>query len=255
MPGTLALRVRAFLSALFWVYMAVSLAAWWFAVLIPWLLVLPFDRRRVFSQWYAYSWADHYNWLSPFWSVHVRGRDKIQDGRAYVLVANHRSLGDILILFSLRKHFKWVSKASVFKVPFLGWMMRMANYVGIERSDSRSRVAMMDECQRQLAEGSSIMLFPEGTRSKTATMRPFKRGAFILACKAGVPVVPIAIVGSSDVLPRDTWIFDRMYRQVIQVIVLDAVDPAAVGGDPERLAALARESIEAELARHETEPQ
>ncbi|TPV93396.1 MAG: 1-acyl-sn-glycerol-3-phosphate acyltransferase [Myxococcales bacterium FL481] len=240
--------MRVVLSALFWLYLAVSLALWWFAVVIPWLVLLPFDRRRVFSQWYAYTWARHYNWLSPFWHIDVHGRDKVRRGRAYVLVANHRSLGDIFVLFALRKHFKWVSKASVFKVPFLGWMMWMANYIGLVRNDTASRRTMMDECRRQLDEGSSIMMFPEGTRSKTASMRPFKLGAFRLACDTGVPVIPLVVVGSSDVLPRDTWVFDRINLHHVQLFVLDPVDPAAADRDPAKLAELVRTRMEAQLA-------
>lgn len=251
-PGRLSSLVRALVSALFWLYLAVSLALWWFAVLIPWLVLLPFDRRRVFSQWYAYTWARHYNAVSPFWHIEVEGRDKVRNDRAYVLVANHRSLGDIFALFALRKHFKWVSKASVFKVPFMGWMMWMAGYIGIERGDVGSRLAMMQKCRKQLGQGSSIMMFPEGTRSKTHQMRPFKRGAFALACEANVPVVPLAIVGSSEVLPRDTWVFDRMNRHHVRLVVLDPVDPSSVDHDAERLSAEVRARIEATLDRYES---
>ena len=110
--------MKVLLSAFFWFYLALSLMIFWFAVVPVWLLLLPFDRRRRFSHWYAWTWANHYVALSPFWRVHVHGRAKIRDDRTYVLVANHQSFGDIFVLYQLRKHFKWVAKDSVFLVPF-----------------------------------------------------------------------------------------------------------------------------------------
>lgn len=222
--GARALKVV--LSAFFWLYLAVSLAVFWVVVAPLWLVIAPFDRRRRFSHWYAWTWANHYVRLSPFWRVHVRGREKIADDKTYVLVANHQSLGDIFVLYGLRKHFKWVAKDSLFWVPLLGWMMWMADYVPIRRGDADSRERMMAGCMAHLRRGSSILMFPEGTRSRDGEIQQFRRGAFALAIAAGVPVVPIVIDGSLRALPSGTWIFRQDGVLDVRLQVLDPVDPA-----------------------------
>lgn len=241
--------MKVVLSAFFWLYLAVSLAAFWVVVAPIWLLLLPFDRRRRFSHWYAWTWANHYVALSPFWRVHVEGREKIADDRAYVLVANHQSFGDIFVLYGLRKQFKWVAKSSVFLVPFLGWMMWMADYVAVRRGDAASRARMMQRCMAHLRRGSPVLLFPEGTRSRDGEIKEFRRGAFALAVAAGVPVVPIVIDGSREALPNGTWVFEQDGVLDVRLRVLDPVEPAEVGGDEQALMRRVREAMIAELAR------
>jgi 1-acyl-sn-glycerol-3-phosphate acyltransferase len=241
--------VRYLLSAFFWGYLALSLTVFWFAVAVPWLLVTPFDRRRVFSHWYAYTWATHYLALSPFWNVHIERREIIDPRRVYVMVANHQSIADIFVLFKLRVHYKWVSKHTVFYVPFLGWMMAMAGYVGIRRGDAESRGRMMGDCRRHLERGSSLMMFPEGTRSRTDEMRSFRRGAFALACEAGCDVLPIVIEGTRDALPHGTWVFQQRDKKLdVWVRVLDPIAPSIAGNDPVRLQRIVRDTMAQELA-------
>lgn len=240
--------VKALLSALFWLYLAVSLMVFWFAVVPVWLLLLPFDRRRRFSHRYAWIWANHYVALSPYWRIHVEGRERIADDRPYVMVANHQSFGDIFVLYQLRKQFKWVAKDSVFWVPFLGWMMWMADYVAIRRGSAASRARMMSTCLAHLRRGMPVLMFPEGTRSRDGEIQEFRRGAFALAVEAGVPVVPIVIDGSLRALPSGTWIFKQDGVLDVRLQVLDAVDPAEVGGDESVLQATVRARMIAALA-------
>jgi len=240
--------VKALLSALFWLYLAVSLMVFWFAVVPVWLVLLPFDRRRRFSHRYAWVWANHYVALSPYWRIHVEGRERIADDRAYVLVANHQSFGDIFVLYQLRKQFKWVAKDSVFWVPFLGWMMWMADYVAIRRGDAVSRRRMLERCLRHLRRGSSVLMFPEGTRSKDGQIREFRRGAFAMAAAAGVPVVPIVIDGTLHALPQGTWVFQQDGVLDIRVRVLEPVHPDSVGGDAQALARAVQAAMVAALA-------
>lgn len=96
----------------------------------------------------------------------VRGRERIDPRATYVMVANHQSLLDILVLFRLFRHFKWVSKVENFKVPFVGWNMRLNRYIPLKRGDRASVIEMIARCERTLRSGSSIMMFPEGTRSQ-----------------------------------------------------------------------------------------
>jgi 1-acyl-sn-glycerol-3-phosphate acyltransferase len=224
-----------------------SVTLFWFAVLIPWLLLLPFDRRRRFSHWYAYTWANHLQLASPYWRILVDHGERMRADQAYVLVCNHQSSGDILALFSLRKQFRWVAKRSLFAVPFLGWMMGMAGYVGIKRGDKHSRERMFDRCRRQLELGNTIAIFPEGTRSPTPEMRPFKSGAFVLACKTRKPILPVIMEGTQQTLPRESWVFTSHRRIYAIVRVLEPIDPAEVDYNPQRLMVRTREVMERAL--------
>lgn len=240
--------MNVLLSAIFWLYLALSLTAFWIAVAPVWLLITPFDRRRRFSHWYAITWATHYIAFSPFWEVTVEGREKIADDRTYVMIANHQSAADIMVLYCLRKQFKWVSKASNFLIPFLGWMMWMADYVSLRRGDRRSRDEMFRQCHKHLKRGSSIMMFPEGTRSRDGEIKDFKRGAFSLAAEAGVPIMPIVVDGTFTALPRGGWIFNQEGKLHIRIEVLDPVDPADFDGDAARMQKAARKMMVDRLA-------
>ena len=237
-----------FFSLWFWAYLIVALTLFWFAVLIPWLLITPFDRRRRFSHWYAYTWANHLHRVSPFWTVVVEHADRMRDDESYVLVCNHQSSGDILAMFSLRKQFRWVAKRVLFAVPFLGWMMAMAGYIGIKRGDKRSREKMMSKCHRQLELGNTVAIFPEGTRSTTKDMRPFKKGAFILACEADKAVLPVVMEGTLETLPRESWWFTLEQKIYPVVRVLEPIHPRDYDHDPERLSDAVRESMVAGIA-------
>jgi 1-acyl-sn-glycerol-3-phosphate acyltransferase len=137
------------------------------------------------------------------------------------MVANHLSFLDILVLFRLHTHFKWVSKVENFRVPFIGWNMSLNRYIRLKRGDRSSVVQMMKACEETLAQGNSIMMFPEGTRSPTGRMRSFKAGAFELALKTGSPLQPLVIHGTSDALPKRGFVLRG--RHPIKVTVLDVL--------------------------------
>ena len=238
--------LRVILSALFWIYLISSSAFFFVVASVIRIVSAPFDRRRALLHRFTCWWAFHYVQLCPFWRVRVEGRVHVPAG-ASVLVANHQSLGDILVLFGVKRHFKWVSKASVFKVPFIGWNMALNDYVGLVRGDAASISAMMEHCRRHLSAGSAVMLFPEGTRSMDGELKSFKHGAFTLACEAEVPVVPIVIEGTRDALPKSGWVFRNGARLDITVRVLEPMSPAAFGGDRDALSQGVRERLLGEL--------
>ena len=242
--------MRYILSAFYWAYLILSLIVFWFAVAIPWLIITPFDKRRRFSHWYAVTWSTHCLAISPFWNIQIENREKLDDAETYVICPNHSSISDIFVLFKLRSHFKWVAKHTVFYVPFMGWMMAMAGYVGIRRGNAESRRKMMNACRAHLERGSSVMIFPEGGRSLNDRLRPFKRGAFVLACESNKAVLPIVVEGTRDALPHGTWVFQQRQRKLdIWVRVLDPIHPSVVDNDPARLQTLVRETLTRELAR------
>ncbi|MDM8538884.1 lysophospholipid acyltransferase family protein, partial [Desulfobacterales bacterium HSG17] len=125
---------------------------------------------------------------------------------------------DILVAFGLFCHFKWVSKIEIFQIPFIGWNMWLNRYVPLRRGDGESIKKMYMISEERLREGSSVYFFPEGTRSKTGEMRPFKPGAFILAQKLQLPVLPIAISGTRAALPKYSLSFHGAHPITVEVL-------------------------------------
>ncbi len=186
----------------------------------------------------------------PAWSLRISGRDKIERRAQYVIVSNHQSQLDILVAFRLFFPFKWVSKAEVFRLPFIGWNMYLNRYIGLKRGDKDSIRQMMQTCERALADGCSVYFFPEGTRSRTGRMKSFKPGAFILAQKMRVPILPVVIEGTRAALPKYSLNFHG--RHLIRLKVLDPIPPSDfVDLSVDELAETVRTRLAAELG---TEP-
>jgi 1-acyl-sn-glycerol-3-phosphate acyltransferase len=167
-----------------------------------------------------------------------------------VIVANHASLVDILVLFDLFRPFKWVSKRENFKIPFIGWNMRLNGYVPLIRGDRESIVAMLARCSKLLEQGSPVLFFPEGTRSSDGAMRTFKDGAFELAMQHGVPLIPVAVHGTARALPKHGMVLrDHVDAHVD---ILAPLDPADFGSVAE-LRDAARERIASALAARDAD--
>jgi 1-acyl-sn-glycerol-3-phosphate acyltransferase len=212
---------RRLLSLGFWLFLAASSVALFPVALAIWALSAPFDRRRVLLHRFTCFWGSLYTWLNPAWPVRLEGRERIRPDETYVMVANHLSLLDILVLFRLFTHYKWVSKIENFRLPFIGWNMRLNRYIELKRGDRASVVQMMQACEEALAAGSSILMFPEGTRSPSGRLRAFKPGAFELALRARRPILPIVIRGTSDALPKRGFVLRG--RHPIHVRVLEPI--------------------------------
>ena len=131
-----------------------------------------------------------------------------------MVVSNHESNADPFLVSFLPWEMKWLGKASLFRIPVVGWMMRMAGDIPVERGDSDSAKEAMAACERWLARGMPVMLFPEGTRSKDGQLLPFKDGAFRLAIETGADVLPVAVAGTREALPKHSWKFGRAEGRV-----------------------------------------
>jgi 1-acyl-sn-glycerol-3-phosphate acyltransferase len=221
---------RRVFSLLFWTFLVTSSAALFPVAVAIWAVTLPFDRRRRALHQFTCFWASLYTWLNPVWPVEVRGRERIRRDAAYVMVANHQSLLDILVLFRLFVHFKWVSKIENFRLPFIGWNMRLNRYIPLKRGDRESVLRMLGECRKTLEQGSSIMMFPEGTRSPDGELRAFKPGAFELAQETRRPILPIVVEGTSRALPKRGFVLQG--RHPIRVTVLDEIPYASFASEP-----------------------
>lgn len=236
------------ISIFFWTYMLITNPLLWMLAVVVFVLTWPFDRKRRILHLFTCAWAYHYVKLLPLWSPKFEGVEHIRPGQTYVLVANHQSLGDILVLFGLFRHFKWVSKREIFRVPFIGWNMRMNDYVGLVRGDAASIERMLQECRKHLKQGSSVMIFPEGTRSEDGEIKAFKRGAFSLATELGLPIVPIVIDGTRTALPKHGLLLRQESVLHIRVRVLPSVAVTA-GEDARELSDRVRAQMVRELAQ------
>ncbi len=201
---------------------------------IIWLIVLPFDPKRKVIHWLLTLQSLILVRILPIWKVRIEGREKALKGTPCVIISNHQSILDILLVNSLRYPFRWVSKIENMKVPVLGWYLRMADYLVVDRGNPESKELMLERSLMCLREGTSIMMFPEGTRSADKEIGFFKRGAFQLAISAQVPILPIVLDGSGDVLPKHGFIFTTGHK--IRIRVYDPVMPESFNtGDQDML--------------------
>lgn len=144
--------------------------------------------------------------LNGLWRFRTRGT-LADPRRPYVVVANHESYADIFLISCFPWEMKWLSKDTMFKIPCMGWMMQMAGDIKLIRGKRESAVDAIRQCRDRLAKKVSIMIFPEGTRSRDWEMLPFKDGAFRLAIEAGAPILPIAVAGTRSAMAKGTFQF------------------------------------------------
>ncbi len=234
-------------STFFWFFLAVTCITFFPIAVLIYLLTFLFDRRLKLLHQFTCFWSSLYTWVNPFWHVAVVRKTKVDPRQAYIMVSNHESMVDIFALFRTFFHFKWVSKTENFRFPFVGWNMRLNRYIELKRGSMRSNAEMMRDCERALRLGSSVFIFPEGTRSKTGTMGSFKRGAFELAKRTGLPILPMAIDGSSRALPKGGIMLKGTHN--IRIHVIDPITKEEISRlNADELSDLTKQRIAGELA-------
>jgi 1-acyl-sn-glycerol-3-phosphate acyltransferase len=205
---------RRLLSVWAWFATAIVALLW-----LPWMLLLfaltvPFDPGRyVVGRWFRRA-AMTAAALNPFWSFRTSGIRIEDPRRPYVAVSNHESLADIFLISHLPWEMKWLAKEELFRVPLFGWMMRLAGDIAVHRAKRSSRAEALEQCRDRLRKRVSVMIFPEGTRSRTGDLLPFHDGAFRLAIEAGVPILPLAVVGTRDAIATGSLQFGRAVAEV-----------------------------------------
>jgi 1-acyl-sn-glycerol-3-phosphate acyltransferase len=152
--------------------------------------------------------------LNPLWKFSVSGNVPSDPRRPYVVVANHVSFVDILLISHLPFEMKWMSKTEMFKIPWVGWGMRLAGDIELDRSDARAGAHALIESRERLKNHVSVMIFPEGTRSENGELQDFKDGAFRLAVQLGLPILPLAVIGTRDALVKHDWRFGYSKAEV-----------------------------------------
>ena len=177
-------------------------------VALVWLVTAPFDRGR-YAAGRAFRLVGVTAMrLNGLWNFSVRGT-LADPRRPYVVVANHESYADVFLISCFPWEMKWLSKDTMFRIPCMGWMMQMAGDIRLVRGDRDSATNAIAQCRDRLAKRVSLMIFPEGTRSKDGAMLPFKDGAFRLAIEAGAPILPIAVAGTRHAMAKGTFRFQR----------------------------------------------
>jgi len=216
-----------------WLVLVLCIVIWLPLMLIVWLVTAPFDRGRYAVGYLFRQIARVTATLNPLWHFRTGGTMPADPRRPYVVVSNHESFVDILLISHLPWEMKWLSKAELFRIPVMGWLMYIAGDIPVKRGFGPSAVEAMARGREILARKVSVMIFPEGTRSLTPELLPFKDGAFRLAIDAGVPILPLAVHGTASALRKHDW---RFGRSKAAVRVLEPVETA--GLTPEDIPAL-----------------
>jgi 1-acyl-sn-glycerol-3-phosphate acyltransferase len=205
----------------------------------------PFDRNRAVAGRFLRIVGVLVTKTFPPWRLRLEGR--WPEGGPFVVVANHQSILDILLLSRVPREMKWVAKESLFRTPWVGWMLRMSGDIPLRRGDAESGGAALARARTYLERGMSVMIFPEGTRSATGTLLPFKSGAFRLAIEAGVPVLPIAVHGTARGMPKGgPWV--NPCRAVARLL-----DPVPIAGRGVEDTTRLREEVRARIQAAVTE--
>lgn len=153
--------------------------------------------------------------------IRISGREHMKANQVYIIVSNHQSLADIPLVSHLKLDTKWLAKVELFRLPVVGWMLRMAGDIPVDRAVPRQGAKAMLRCAKYLRQSCSVVFFPEGGRSPNGEVQPFNEGAFQLAIREQVPILPIVVEGTGQALPAKTWLFGK--SRDIQLRVLEAV--------------------------------
>jgi 1-acyl-sn-glycerol-3-phosphate acyltransferase len=224
-----------------WLVLVVCIVLWFPVLAVVRLLTAPFDRGRYIPGRIFRKIGPAMATLNPLWRFRYSGAMPNDPRRPFVVVSNHESFADILLISHLPWEMKWLSKAELFRIPIMGWMMWLVGDIPVRRGFGPSALEAMARCRRALDNHVSVMIFPEGTRSKTADLLPFKDGAFRLAIEAGVPILPLAVSGTATALRKHDW---RFGRSDAEVRVLQPVETAGLTlGDIPELKARVRQTI------------
>jgi 1-acyl-sn-glycerol-3-phosphate acyltransferase len=205
--------VRSVVSAWSWLVLAVCVILW-----VPMVaavrLVTPHDRGHYAAGRLFRQLAVVHQKLNPLWRFHTSGWRVDDPRRPYVVVANHESFVDILLISHLPWEMKWLAKDAFFRYPLVGWLMRLAGDIPVVRGQRDSVDAALAACRDRLDKHVSVMIFPEGTRTGDGALQRFKSGAFRLAIDTGAPILPLAVHGTRPALRKGDWRFGMVDAEV-----------------------------------------
>ncbi len=180
--------------------------------------------QKIWGYWPMRIWSVGICWLLLL-PVKVEGRENIRQGQSYVFIANHQGVFDIFLIAGyLHRPFKWMMKESLRHIPFVGWACAKAGFIFVDKTSRHGIVQTIKDAREALQDGSSMAIFPEGTRTSDGNVQPFQKGSFMLARQIGLPLVPITIDGSFQVLPRSKG-FNFVERHTLRLIIHEPLAP------------------------------
>jgi 1-acyl-sn-glycerol-3-phosphate acyltransferase len=182
------------------------------------ILVFPIDKKLSSIRMLYCFFSEVYIRINPLWKIRIEGSDKFNKKKVYVIISNHQSMLDIIAIQNLYRQFVWVSKAENFSYPVLGWIMKISGDIRLERDNPQSFARLVRNCEKKISEGSSIIIFPEGTRSSNGEINRFKEGAFRIAQLAKVSILPIIIDGTWNVLPKKGFIMKISSTMMVRIL-------------------------------------
>ncbi|MBN1689102.1 MAG: 1-acyl-sn-glycerol-3-phosphate acyltransferase [Candidatus Omnitrophica bacterium] len=186
-------------------------------IVSPFAFLLDRIKRNLLHRVSVY-WAHSLIFTNPIWHLKVIGRENVDPKKNYVIVANHQSMLDILVLLSgLPVDFKFLAKKELFPIPFLGWHMALAGYIPIDRGNKDSGQQAIKSARRWLQSGVSVVFFPEGTRSLDGYIQRFKPGAIKIARDEAIEILPIVIDGTSSAIPKKSWKIQKKTQFVLWI--------------------------------------
>jgi|SRR5690606_12849641 len=212
-------------SALLWFFLTILVIVWTPLLALIFLFTVPFDPGRyIVGRWFRRA-AMVAVWMNPAWRFRTSGVRIEDPRRPYIAVSNHESYADIFLISHLPWEMKWMSKQEIFNIPFMGWMMRMAGDIAVKRGEARSRAGALLEVRDRLKKRVSVMIMPEGTRSRTTDLLPFRDGAFRVAIETGTPILPMAVAGTRHCMATGSFLFCRANAEVR---VLEPIETAGM---------------------------
>jgi 1-acyl-sn-glycerol-3-phosphate acyltransferase len=212
--------MRRLYSYVLWALLGL-LALFWLPLLtVIFLTTAPTDPGRyVAGRWFRRCAVAAVK-LIPVWDFSTEGVVVDDPRRPYVAVANHESFADIFLISHLPWEMKWLSKEAIFRIPVMGWMMRMAGDIAVRRGDRGSRAEALEGIHDRLDKGVTVMILPEGTRSPDGRLQRFRNGAFRVAIQRGLPILPIAVAGTGDAMAKHSGVFQpaRAIARVLEPV-------------------------------------
>lgn len=224
-------RFRDTLASIWtWTILVILVVVYFPVILLTRIVLWPVDRWNYTGGRLFRSIAIVMTHLTPRWHFEVRGTPPANPRHPYVVIANHESFADIVLLSLLPWEMKWLSKVSIMRIPVFGWIMWAARDIPVHRGMAASARAAMAECSRRLKGHVSVMIFPEGTRSRTRDLLPFKDGAFRLAIDHQVPILPIAVYGTRKAIAKHDWRIGATHAvaRILEPIPTDGLEPKDV---------------------------
>ena len=213
--------IKMVFSLFLWIYWAVCIIAFFLLVTVLYLLTFLFDSFNTIPNKTLRALAWLMLKVNPYWSIRITGADLEKITEPTIVIANHQSFLDLPLLYLLPWNMKWVAKKGLFKIPILGWIIYMTGQLGIDRKSMRS-ARKLDALVSPIKAGIPGMIFPEGSRSRDGDLQPFKNGAFKLAQKYNLKILPIVLKGGHEAMPPGSWQVSTSGD--FKISVLDPID-------------------------------